>query len=248
MTRRLLAQKLVVALVGLAFLAAAGRSFYRSRHLREVVVPGPGVTAIRTLGDYFGPIRGTTNDCHVYVLEGQAPGATILVLGGSHPEEPAGRLAAWILAENAVVAKGRLVVVLSANRSATTVTRLGGAYPPTFAIQTAWGERVFRMGDRWTNPLDQWPDPEVSIHYPTRQELAYVDVRNLNRAWPGRPDVTLPPRQKHLRKGRETLDALRDEQISSRGKDHDIFGCIFNHCRSVDVWPVGFLPGGRGSA
>ena len=41
------------------------------------------------------------------------------------------------------------------------------------------------MGDRWSNPLDQWPDPEVYIHYPSRQHLAYMDIRNLNRAWPG---------------------------------------------------------------
>jgi hypothetical protein len=47
------------------------------------------------------------------------------------------------------------------------------------------------MGDRWANPLDQWPDPEVYIHYPTGQNLAYMDGRNLNRAWPGRADGTL---------------------------------------------------------
>jgi hypothetical protein len=47
------------------------------------------------------------------------------------------------------------------------------------------------MGDRWSNPLDQWPDPEVYIHYPSRQELAYVDIRNLNRTWPGRANGTL---------------------------------------------------------
>jgi hypothetical protein len=47
------------------------------------------------------------------------------------------------------------------------------------------------MGDRWSNPLDQWPDPEVYIHYPSRQELAYVDIRNLNRTFPGRPNGTL---------------------------------------------------------
>jgi hypothetical protein len=50
------------------------------------------------------------------------------------------------------------------------------------------------MGDRWSNPLDQWPDPEVYIHFPTRQELAYVDIRNLNRAWPGRKNGTLTER------------------------------------------------------
>ena len=44
------------------------------------------------------------------------------------------------------------------------------------------------MGDRWSNPLDQWPDPEVYIHYPSRQQLAYMDIRNLNRTWPGRPE------------------------------------------------------------
>jgi hypothetical protein len=50
------------------------------------------------------------------------------------------------------------------------------------------------MGDRWSNPLDQWPDPEVYLHYPTRQPLAYVDIRNLNRAFPGRPNGTLTER------------------------------------------------------
>ncbi len=90
-----------------------------------------------------------------------------------------------------MVGQGRLIVVNSANRSATTVTRLGGAYPPDYTIETHWGEQTFRMGDRWSNPLDQWPDPEVYIHYPSRQELAYVDIRNLNRTWPGRANGTL---------------------------------------------------------
>jgi len=139
-------------------------------------------------------VRGTANDCNVYILDSGVPGGTVMIVGGTHPEEPAGRLAAWILAENAVVETGRLIVVLSANRSATTVTRVGGAYPPDFTIPTDWGERTFRMGDRWSNPLDQWPDPEVYIHHPSRQYLAWMDVRNLNRAWPGRADGTLTER------------------------------------------------------
>jgi len=184
-------RKAVIAVIGAALAFFAGLSFYRSRHLREPVVPGPGVSRVAHLGDYFGPIKGTVNDLNVYVLEGKEPGGTILLLGGTHPEEPAGRLAAWIFAENAEVAKGRIFVILTANRSASTVTRLGGAYPPDFTIPTAWGGQKFRMGDRWSNPLDQWPDPEVYLHYPTRQELAYVDIRNLNRAFPGRPNGTL---------------------------------------------------------
>jgi predicted deacylase len=172
-------------------LISAGVEFYRHRHLREPVVLGPGVSRVVRLSEWYGGIRGSVNDAWVYVLEGAEPGGTVLVLGGSHPEEPAGRLAAWVFVENAEIERGRLILVLSANRSATTVTRLGGAYPIDFSIPTPWGRRTFRMGDRWSNPLDQWPDPEVYIHYPSRQELAYVDIRNLNRAWPGRPGGTL---------------------------------------------------------
>jgi len=191
MTRGVLVRKTVVSALGLALLASAGISFHRSRNLAEPVVLGPGVTEVRKLGEYFAPVRGTVNDCNLYVMQGRDPGATVVILGGSHPEEPAGRLAAWLLVENGTVARGRMMVALSANRSASTMTRLGGAYPPDFSIDTPHGPRTFRMGDRWSNPLDQWPDPEVFIHYPSRQELAYADIRNLNRTWPGRPNGTL---------------------------------------------------------
>ena len=184
-------RKLGFGIVGLLLLITSGVSFYESRHLKEPVVISEGVTQVVKLSRYFSGIEGTANDCNVYVLEGKEPGATLCILGGTHPEEPGGQLAAWLFAENAMMKKGRLIVVLSANRSATTVTRVGGAYPPDFTITTPWGGQVFRLGDRWSNPLDQWPDPEVYIHYPSGQYLAYVDIRNLNRCWPGRPNGTL---------------------------------------------------------
>ena len=184
-------RKYTLTALGLVLMIFAGVSFYESRHLKEPVVLGPGVTQVKKLSDYFSGIKGTINDSNVYVLEGSKPGGTILILGGTHPEEPASRITTWILTENAVVDQGRLFIINSANRSATTVTRLGGGYPPDFTIPTSWGGQKFRMGDRWSNPLDQWPDPEVYIHYPSRQELAYVDIRNLNRTWPGRANGTL---------------------------------------------------------
>lgn len=184
-------RKAILIGVSLTFLFFGGVSFYRSRHLKEPVVLGPGVTHTKKLSDYFSGIKGSINDSNVYILEGSRSGGTVLVMGGTHPEEPAGRLVGWILVENARIEQGRVFVILSANRSGTTVTRLGGAYPPDFTIPTSWGGQKFRMGDRWSNPLDQWPDPEVYIHYPSRQELAYVDIRNLNRTWPGRPNGTL---------------------------------------------------------
>lgn len=184
-------RKILILALGLALAFFSGLSFFRSRHLKEPVVLGPGVTQVKKLSEYFPALKGSTNDENVYVLEGAKTGGSILILGGSHPEEPGGRLTTWILAENATVEQGRLFVLNSANRSGTTVTRLGGAYPADYTIPTPWGGQKFRTGDRWSNPLDQWPDPEVYIHYPTRQELAYVDIRNLNRDWPGRPNGTL---------------------------------------------------------
>jgi predicted deacylase len=184
-------RKIIFCIAGLLLLVLSGLDFYQSRRLKEPVVIGNGVTQVQKLSRYFQEIEGTANDCNIYILEGKEPGATLCVLGGTHAEEPAGRLAAWILAENAVMQKGRLIVVLSANRSATTVTRVGGAYPPAFTIPSSWGGQTFRLGDRWSNPLDQWPDPEVFIHYPSGQYLAYMDSRNLNRCWPGRPNGTL---------------------------------------------------------
>ena len=201
-------RKAVFGLLGLLLLVSSGLSFHRSRNLQEPVVLSSGVTEVKTLGDYFEGVRGTVNDCNVYLFDSGEPGGTVFVMGGTHPEEPASRLAAWILAENAVMEQGRMIVVLSSNRSASTVTRVGGAYPPDFSIETPWGERTFRLGDRWANPLDQWPDPEVYIHHPSGQYLAYVDIRNLNRAWPGRPDGTLTERTTHA-----FMELIRQEGV-----------------------------------
>jgi predicted deacylase len=229
-------RKVAVAALGAVLAISAGVSFYRSRHLREPVVAGPGLARVVKLGDYFAPIRGTENDANVYVLEGKEPGGTILLLGGTHPEEPAGRLAAWIFAENATLARGRIFVILSANRSASTATRLGGAYPPDFTIPTAWGGQKFRMGDRWSNPLDQWPDPEVYLHYPTRQELAYVDIRNLNRAFPGRPNGTLTERTCYA-----IIELIRREKVDIEIDFHEaelqypVISTIVAHQKGADL-------------
>lgn len=100
-------RKIIFGALGLALFVSSGISFYRSRHLEEPVVAGPGVTGVKRLHEYFSGIKDTANDCNIYFLEGKKGGATILVLGGTHPEEPAGRLAAWLMAENAVMEQGR---------------------------------------------------------------------------------------------------------------------------------------------
>jgi hypothetical protein len=236
LTGRAVVRKAIVAAVGLALLVSSGVSFYRSRHLREPVVLGPGVSSVKHLGDYFTDLKGTTNDANLYFLDGKEPGATVLVLGGSHPEEPAGRLVPWILVENTVMTKGRLILALSTNRSATTSTRPSGAYPPDFSIPTEWGEQKFRMGDRWSNPLDQWPDPEVYIHYPSGQYLAYMDIRNVNRAWPGRPNGTITEKTTYA-----FMQMIRQEHVDVVIDLHEaelqypVISTIVTHQRGQDL-------------
>jgi hypothetical protein len=169
----------------------AGASFYEHRNLKEAVVLGPGVSSVRTLGDWYAPMKGSINDCNVYVLDSGVPGGTVLVLGATHAEEPATNLTAALIVENAKPNTGKIIVAIHMNLSASTVTRPGDAYPQFYTIPTAWGAKKFRMGDRYANPLDSWPDPETFVHYPSGQLLAYMDARNSNRTWPGRPDGSL---------------------------------------------------------
>jgi hypothetical protein len=236
MKRSEIIRKILIGAAGMVLFTVAAISFYNHRHLKEPVVLSQGVTNVRHLSDYFGELKGSINDCNLYFLEGAEPGGTIFVLGGSHPEEPAGRLAAWILAENATLAKGRIILALSANRSGTTVTRPSGAYPQDYTINTPWGGQTFRMGDRWSSPLDQWPDPEVYIHYPSKQNLAYVDIRNLNRAWPGRKNGTLTERTTYafmemIRK--EKVDVVID--LHEAELQYPVINTIVAHEKGLDL-------------
>ncbi|HHY46225.1 MAG TPA: succinylglutamate desuccinylase/aspartoacylase [Firmicutes bacterium] len=115
----------------------------------------------------------------------------MLVLGSTHPVEPAGLLASVILVENAVVKKGRLIIVPRANKSGYTATEPGQGYPDRYEIKTDFGTRWFRFGMRNTNPIHQWPDPDVYTHYASGQKLAGAECGNLNRCHPGHPNGRL---------------------------------------------------------
>lgn len=219
-----------------AILVFAGIAFAQHRLYKETVVLGPGVTAVKSLSDYYTPLARTPNDCNIYLLDSGAPGATILVIAAVHAEEPATNLAAQVLVENARPTTGRLIVAIHQNRSASTVTRPGDAYPQFFTIKTDWGEKKFRMGDRWANPLDSWPDPETYVHYPSGQMLAYMDVRNMNRTWPGRPDGSLAERTSYAfmqlidKEGVDLTIDLHEAEL-----EYPIIGTIVAHQKATNV-------------
>ena len=74
------------------------------------------------------------------------------------------------------------------NRSGMTHNDPGEGNLQYFTLNTKSGERTFRFGSRATNPVDQWPDPDVYTHYPSGQRLSGSETRNINRSYPGRPD------------------------------------------------------------
>jgi len=183
--------KAVLIFIFLIFLVDGGLRLYRHRHFDVPVVAGPGVTRVARLSDFGPGLKGTMADTPVYFLEGTEPGGKAVLMSNTHANEPEGFLAALLMLENAVVEKGTLIIIPEFNNSASRNTRPGDGYPLYFEIPTDWGRKKFRMGNRDASPLDQWPDPDVYIHYPDRQLLSYIDVRNVNRTWPGRPNGPL---------------------------------------------------------
>lgn len=180
---------LLIAAGVLAWLG--GREFVELRNYKEQVVPSAAFTRKKMLSDWFNPIKGTLADTPVYVFDSGVPGGSMLYLGGTHPYEPATSLSAYVMMENIKVKKGRVMIIPHADYSASTVGMLGNAYPKFLHVKTDHGLRAYRIGDRNTSPLDQWPDPFTYVHYPSGQNLDYTDARNLNRNFPGRPDGSL---------------------------------------------------------
>lgn len=180
------ALKSALAAVVVGLVLWGGLPLLRHRRFDVPVVKGPSVTRVLRLSEFSPGLKGTRADTLIYVLEGREPGGKALLMGDTHSNEPEGMLTALLFIENAVVDKGTLYVIPFFNNSGSRNTRAGDGYPLYFDIATDWGRQRFRYGNRDASPLDQWPDPDVYIHYPERQLLSYIDVRNTNRTWPGR--------------------------------------------------------------
>ncbi len=188
---RIYRAKIILLAVTAAVTIPAAIQMYKHRHFDVPIVAGPGVTRVALLSDYSQGLKGTMADTHVFFLEGKEEGGKALIIGNTHSNEPSALLTCLAIIENAVVQKGTLIVIPQFNNSGGRNTRPGDGYPLYFDIPTSWGKKRFRMGNRDASPLDQWPDPDVYIHYPDRQLLSFLDIRNTNRTWPGRADGTL---------------------------------------------------------
>ncbi len=232
---------ILVLLLVAALSSPAAIAFVRQRQ-PDTIVKGLGVTRTGKLSDYFEGIRGTANDPDYYLLEGKEPGGTIVLWGGTHPVEPAGYLAPILLIENARVTRGRLFVIPQINISSFGNTKIGMGDVDHFTIATPFGSRRFRFGGRGTNPVDQWPDPDVYTNPTTRQSLAGEESRNFNRVHPGHPRGFLTERLSYalmelLR--REKADVAID--LHEAPPDRPLVNAFAVHERAAEVASLAIL-------
>lgn len=205
-------------------------------HVPDEIYPSPSLTKKGMLGDYFSPIKGTAGDTPYYEFDSGNPGAAILVLGGTHPNESAGFIAAVVIAENMKITKGKIIVIPQACASGFTVTDPLEGCPTHFTIPTKNGKRTFRYGARGGNPIDQWPDPLVYRHFPSGQQLSGIESRNLNRSYPGRPDGSLMEKV-----GYAIIQLLQNEKIDIAFDLHEaapevlIINAIITHEKGKDI-------------
>ena len=225
----------VLLLIIMAIVAIVTPQF-NARQIKEVINEGPGVTQVKQLSDYFAGLKNTPGDTEVYVLDSGKPGGTVLVLGGTHPNEPSGYISAMMMIENAKMAEGRMIIVPRANNSGFTHADHMEGTPAYLPIQTPHGERIVRFGSRATNPIHQWPDPDIYVHAASGQKLAGSDTRNLNRAYPGRPDGNLTEKVAY-----GIAQIIKTEKVNlaidlhESSPEYPVINAIVAHERAMDI-------------
>lgn len=207
----------------------------------DVIVEGPGVTRMTTLSNYFPHLKGKYSDSPIYFLEGEEPGGTVFILGGTHPNEPAAMLAAVLWIENAVVKKGRVIVLPQANLSGFSHNDPQEGSPQYIYFTTLSTTRKFRYGSRATNPIHQWPDPDIYINQ-YGQSLSGSETRNLNRCYPGDPSGSYTEQvcygiMELIRK--ENCDLSID--LHEASPEYPVINAIVAHDRSADLASMAVL-------
>lgn len=200
------------------------------------VFPSAYLSEKKLLSDYNAHLKGTAGDTEVFIFEGEKPGGTLFVLGGAHPDEASGVVAALLLAENARLSQGRMIVIPFGNRSGFSHNLPQEGHPPSYTLETPGGPRLIKYGSRLTNSIHQWPDPTIYLQQVDGQKLAGVEARNLNRAYPGREDGTLTARI-----AQAIMTLIREEQVDlavdlhESSPEYPVNNAIVSHDRGMEL-------------
>lgn len=186
----------IILLVAAVFAVFASIDFLAMHH-DEPIADNPNLTEIRWLSDYSEGLAGTDLDTPIYVFDSGVPGGTFLVLGGTHPNESAGPVAAIALIENIEVIEGRVMIIPWTNRSGFSHTSPLDGMQDFFSIELDDGStRTFRVGNRLSNPVDQWPDRTYYEGSSGRKLVGTesAEIRNINRMYFGNEKGVLTER------------------------------------------------------
>lgn len=186
--------KNIIVLVVTVVVAVIASVDFLSMHKIEKIAGNPNITEIKMLSEYSPRLKGTSLDTEVYFFDSGVDGGTFLILGGTHPNESAGLVAATALIENIEVEEGRVIIILRTNNSGFTHTSPFDGMQDFFTLTLSDGsERTFRVGNRLTNPVHQWPDR--NYYEGTSGRTIYgtenAEVRNVNRLYYGTEDGVL---------------------------------------------------------
>ena len=186
--------KNIVVLVVTIIIAVIASMDFLSMHKNEEIAQNPSITEIKMLSQYSPRLKGTSLDTEVYFFDSGIEGGTFLILGGTHPNETAGLVAATALIENISVEEGRVIIIPRTNNGGFTHTSPFDGMQDFFTLTLEDGtERTFRVGNRLTNPVHQWPD--MNYYEGTSGRTIYgtenAEVRNVNRLYYGTEDGVL---------------------------------------------------------
>ena len=228
-------------IVAVAIMIATGMNFLAARNV-PLPKEGPGVTEVKMLSDWFDGLKGTNGDTPVYVLQGEKEGGSMLILGGTHGNEPSGYMSAITFIETAVIEQGTVYVIPYTNYSSMTHNDPGEGNLQYFTLTTQSGERTFRFGSRATNPVDQWPDPDVYVHYPSGQRLSGSETRNINRAYPGRPDGNLTEKMAYgITELIKTEDVDLTFDLHEASPEYPVINATVAHENAMSIASVGYM-------
>jgi hypothetical protein len=99
--------------------------------------------------------------------------------------------------------------------------------------------RRFTYGARATNPVHQWPDPQVYTHASSGQTLSGSETRNLNRAYPGVADGSVTEQTAYA-----ITALIRREQVTlaldlhEASPEYPVVNTMVAHQRAVDLAAV----------
>ncbi|MDD3916682.1 MAG: succinylglutamate desuccinylase/aspartoacylase family protein [Synergistaceae bacterium] len=225
----------LLLLAAFAVAALAGLNF-KAMWAEDDFVPAQGFEK-KMLSAWFEGLAGTPADTPVYIQKGTEPGGVVLILGGTHPTEPASMVTATLFLERAQVTKGSLIVIPQANLLGFTHNSPQEAHPQSISFPTAdGGKRTFRYGSRLTNTIYEWPSPDIYIHPASGQQLPGKERGNLNRCYPGVPDGSITEQVAYALTElvrRERVDLAFD--LHEASPEYPVVNAIVAHERSMEL-------------